>query len=207
MAALVVVVAGCQSMYYGAMEKVGIHKRDIMVDRVKKARDAQNETKAQFVSAMEAFKSVVNFKGGDLEREYNRLNAVLQKSEAGAQEVHDRIQAVEDVSNALFKEWRREIKQYSNKNLKQSSQEKYNLTVAKYKDLIAAMKKAESKLEPALVPLRDQVLYLKHNLNAKAIAGLSEELVTVQTTVAQLVKEMESAIAKADSFISSLQEN
>ena len=207
MAALVVVVAGCQSMYYGAMEKVGIHKRDIMVDRVKKARDAQNETKAQFVSAMEAFKSVVNFKGGDLEREYNRLNAVLQKSEAGAQEVHDRIQAVEDVSNALFKEWRREIKQYSNKNLKQSSQEKYDLTVAKYKDLIAAMKKAESKLEPALVPLRDQVLYLKHNLNAKAIAGLSEELVTVQTTVAQLVKEMESAIAKADSFISSLQEN
>ena len=207
MAALVVVVAGCQSMYYGAMEKVGIHKRDIMVDRVKKARDAQNETKAQFVSAMEAFKSVVNFKGGDLEREYNRLNAVLQKSEAGAQEVHDRIQAVEDVSNALFKEWRREIKQYSNKNLKKSSQEKYDLTVAKYKDLIAAMKKAESKLEPALVPLRDQVLYLKHNLNAKAIAGLSEELVTVQTTVAQLVKEMESAIAKADSFISSLQEN
>jgi len=206
-AALVVVVAGCQSMYYGAMEKVGIHKRDIMVDRVKKARDAQNETKAQFVSAMEAFKSVVNFKGGDLEREYNRLNAVLQKSEAGAQEVHDRIQAVEDVSNALFKEWRREIKQYSNKNLKKSSQEKYDLTVAKYKDLIAAMKKAESKLEPALVPLRDQVLYLKHNLNAKAIAGLSEELVTVQTTVAQLVKEMESAIAKADSFISSLQEN
>ena len=111
------------------------------------------------------------------------------------------------MSNALFKEWRREIKQYSNKNLKKSSQEKYDLTVAKYKDLIAAMKKAESKLEPALVPLRDQVLYLKHNLNAKAIAGLSEELVTVQTTVAQLVKEMESAIAKADSFISSLQEN
>ena len=206
-AGIVMGLSGCSSMYYGTMEKIGVHKRDIMVDRVKAARDTQGEAKKQFLTAMEQFKSVVNFKGGDLEREYNRLNAVLQKSEAGAQEVHDRIQAVEDVSNALFKEWRREIKQYSNKNLKKSSQEKYDLTVAKYKDLIAAMKKAESKLEPALVPLRDQVLYLKHNLNAKAIAGLSEELVTVQTTVAQLVKEMESAIAKADSFISSLQEN
>ena len=198
---------GCQSMYYGAMEKVGVHKRDIMVDRVKKARDTQSETKTQFVSAMETFKSVVNFKGGDLEKEYNRLNAVLQKSEASARDVHDRIQAVEDVSEALFKEWRKEIKQYSNKTLRQSSQEKYDTTLAKYKDLIAAMKKAESTLEPALVPLRDQVLYLKHNLNAKAIAGLSSELAGVQTTVSQLVKEMEASIAKADSFISSLQEN
>jgi nitrogen fixation-related uncharacterized protein len=31
---------GCSKAYYGAMEKVGIHKRDILVDRVEGARDA-----------------------------------------------------------------------------------------------------------------------------------------------------------------------
>ncbi len=198
-------VAGCSSMYYGAMEKVGVHKRDIMVDRVKAARDTQNAAKKQFLTAMEQFRSVVNFQGGDLEKEYNKLNATLQRTEAEAAAVRKRISAVEDVSEALFAEWRSEIKQYSSDSLKRASQQKYDATKQKYSDLIAAMKKAESKLEPALIPLRDQVLFMKHNLNARAIAGLSDEVISVQANVDKLVRDMETAIAQADSFIASLQ--
>jgi len=198
-------VTGCSSVYYGTMEKMGVHKRDIMVDRVKAARDTQNETKEQFLTAMEQFKSVVNFKGGDLEKEYNKLNATLKKSESKAAEVHSRIQAVADVSEALFSEWRSEIKQYSSDALRRSSQQKYDITKQKYEDLMKAMKKAESKLEPALAPLRDQVLFMKHNLNARAIAGLSGELTSVQANVDRLVRDMETAIAEADRFITALQ--
>jgi hypothetical protein len=198
-------LSGCSSMYYGTMEKLGVHKRDIMVDRVKEARDTQNEAKQQFLTAMEQFKSVVNFQGGDLEKEYNKLNATLQKSESKATEVRKRISAVEDVSDALFSEWRSEIKQYSSDTLRKSSQQKYDATKKKYTELINAMKRAEGKLEPALAPLRDQVLFMKHNLNARAIAGLSEELISVETNVDKLVREMEIAIAQADAFIASLQ--
>jgi len=109
------------------------------------------------------------------------------------------------LSKALFSEWRSEIKQYNSDALRKASQRKYDVTEAKYTELIEAMKKAESKLEPALIPLRDQVLFMKHNLNAKAIAGLSNELVRVETNVDALVREMESAIAQADKFIATLQ--
>jgi hypothetical protein len=202
--AIILGLTGCSSVYYGTMEKLGVHKRDIMVDRVKAARDTQNEAKQQFLTAMEQFKGVVNFQGGDLEKEYNKLNATLQKSEAKATEVRNRIRAVEDVSDALFSEWRAEIKQYTSDTLRKSSQRKYDVTKKKYTELITAMKRAEGKLEPALAPLRDQVLYMKHNLNARAIAGLSSELISVQTNVDRLVRDMESAIAEADAFISSL---
>lgn len=203
--AIILGLSGCSSMYYGTMEKLGVHKRDIMVDRVKAARDTQNEAKQQFLTAMEQFKQVVNFQGGDLEKEYNKLNATLKKSESKAADVRNRISAVEDVSDALFGEWRLEIKQYSSDTLRKSSQKKYDATKKKYTDLIKAMKRAEAKLEPALAPLRDQVLFMKHNLNARAIAGLSEELISVQTNVDKLVRDMESAIAQADAFIASLQ--
>ncbi len=206
MAGLVLGLSGCSSVYYGTMEKFGVHKREIMVDRVKAARDTQNEAKEQFLTAMEQFRSVTRFDGGNLEREYNKLNATLQKSEAAAAAVRDRIRAVQDVSEALFKEWRGEIKQYSSDSLRRSSQRKYDLTEAKYQELMAAMKRAEGKLEPVLVALRDQVLFLKHNLNAKAIAGLSDELVSVQTNVDSLVRDMDLAIAQADTFIAALQE-
>lgn len=201
-----VVLTSCSSAYYGAMEKLGVHKRDIMVDRVKAARDTQQDTKKQFLSAMEQFKSVVNFKGGDLEKEYEKLKDTLEESEDKADEVRDRIKSVEDVSEALFSEWREEIKQYNSASLRRSSQKKYDLSRKRYTVLITAMKRAESKLEPALVPLRDQVLYLKHNLNARAIAGLNAELTGVQTNVDNLVRDMEQAIAKADAFIATLQE-
>jgi hypothetical protein len=203
--ALIIGLSSCSSMYYGTMEKMGVHKRDIMVDRVKEARETQNEAKQQFLTAMEQFKSVVNFQGGDLEKEYNKLNGTLQKSESKAADVRNRISAVEDVSDALFREWSSEIKQYNSDTLRISSQRKYDVTKKKYTELIKVMKKAESKLEPALTPLRDQVLFMKHNLNARAIAGLSKEVIRVQTNVDQLVREMENAIAQADVFIASLQ--
>jgi len=205
MAAVVLGLSGCGTMYYGAMEKMGVHKRDIMVDRVKGARDTQNQAKRQFLTAMEQFKNVVHTQGGNLEKEYNTFNATLQKSEAAASDVRKRIKAVEDVSEALFSEWRAEIKQYTSASLRSASQQKYDATRRKYGTLIDAMKLAESKLEPVLVPLRDQVLFMKHNLNARAIAGLSDELVNVQANVDNLIRDMESAIAQADAFIATLQ--
>ena len=206
LSAMMAGLCGCSTMYYGAMEKFGVHKRDILMDRVKDARDSQDEAKTQFLSAMDQFKSVVNFTGGDLEKEYNRLNDALQSSEARATAVRDRIKAVEDVSQALFKEWRGEIKQYSSDALRNASQRKYDQTVDKYDELLRAMKNAESKLEPVLVSMRDQVLFLKHNLNARAIAGLSSELASVQGNVDSLIRDMDTAIQQADQFIATLKD-
>jgi len=199
-------IAGCSTLYFAGMEKIGIQKREIMVDRVKAARDTQKEAKEQFVNALEQFKSVVAVQGGDLEKKYNQLSATLERSEAEAEAVRSRIKSVEEVSTALFAEWKKEIAQYNSETLRRSSQQKYDAAEEKYEQLMKAMKKAESRMEPALVPLRDQVLYLKHNLNAKAIAGLSDEVVTVETRVDKLVSDIEAAVAEADEFIAQLQE-
>ena len=203
-AAAVLFQAGCASVYYGAMEKMGVPKREIMVDRVKGAQKSQIETKVVFSNALEQFKSVVDIKGGNLEAKYNKLSAALAKSEGAAAEVRSRIDSVEAVSEALFKEWKGELKQYSNAELRRSSESQLKAAQTKYRDLISAMKKAESRLEPALQPLRDQVLYLKHNLNAKAIGALSGEVAAIETKVDDLVRDMEAAIREADAFIATL---
>ena len=66
---------------------------------------------------------------------------------------------------------------------------------------MTAMHRAEAKIEPVLTPLRDQVLFLKHNLNAQAIASLQSELGRVEGDVSALIREMEAAIREADAFI------
>jgi len=197
---------GCQKAYYDTMEKFGVHKRDIMVDRVEKARDSQEEAKEQFQSALEQFSTVLNFKGGKLEDKYKTLQAEYDKSEAKADDVNKRIDAVEDVSEALFAEWEDELDQYSNASLRRDSERKMVQTRRQYDQLIKAMRKAEAKIEPVLKAFRDQVLYLKHNLNAQAIASLQSELVGVESDIADLIREMEKSIGEANSFIKTMLE-
>jgi len=199
--------AGCQSAYYGTMEKLGVHKRDILVDRVEKARDSQQEAKEQFVSALDRFQHVVKVPDTPLDEKYQTLKGELDRSEAKAADVRDRIEQVEDVAEALFDEWEAELKQYSSDSLRRSSAAKLKETRRRYNQMIKAMKRAEAKIDPVLVPLRDQVLYLKHNLNAQAIASLQSELRTIKTDVSTLIKEMEKAINEADLFIKGMEKS
>ncbi|MCE5339942.1 MAG: DUF2959 domain-containing protein [Planctomycetaceae bacterium] len=199
-------VSGCNSLYYGTMEKFGKQKRDILVDRVEEARDAQQQTKEQFASALDKFKSVVNVPSTELQEKYDTLKDELADSEEKAAAVTKRIAAVEDVAKDLFAEWTKELDQYTNADLKADSKKKLQQTQQKYNQLITAMKKAESKIEPVLSAFRDQVLYLKHNLNAQAIASLQTEVTTMETDIAKLIAEMEKSIAEADSFIKTMQE-
>ena len=200
----VFVFAGCQSAYYGTMEALGHHKRDLLVDRVEDTRDAQEDAKEQFQSALEKFTEVVNFSGGQLKEKYTELNAELEKSESKAKAVRGNISDVENVSNALFKEWESELSQYTNDNLRRSSEQKLEQTRQRYSQLIDVMKNAEAKIEPVLSAFRDQVLFLKHNLNAQAIASLHDELTSVKADIASLIKEMEVSIAEADAFIKAM---
>jgi len=204
--ALVLLLGACQSAYYGAMEKFGVHKREILVDRVEAARDSQQETKEEFKSALEKFSAVTGFDGGDLEAQYKTLNAAYEDSAEQAQEVRDRINAVEDVAEALFDEWESELDQYSSANLRRSSQQKLNATKQKYKNLLRSMKRAEAKIEPVLSVFRDQTLFLKHNLNARAIASLKSELSSIKSDVGVLIREMQKSIDASDAFIKSLQD-
>jgi Skp family chaperone for outer membrane proteins len=195
---------GCSSAYYGTMEKLGYHKRDLMVSRVESARDAQQEAKEEFKSALEKFSSVLQVDGGELEDKYDQLKTAYDKSDARAETVRDRIQAVEDVSEALFEEWQSELDQYTSDSLRRSSARKLKQTRRQYAQLINAMKRAEKKMEPVLLAFHDQVLFLKHNLNARAIASLQTELVSVEAEVNALIRDMEASIKEADAFIDSM---
>lgn len=196
--------AGCASTYYATMEKFGVHKRDILVDRVQDARDAQQEGKEQFKSALERFSSVLDFEGGELEEKYNKLNDEYEESEDKAEAVRERIDEVEEVAQALFDEWTEELELYSNAAMRRSSAQKLRQTKTEYDKLISAMRRAEAKMAPVLNAFRDQVLYLKHNLNAQAIASLQQELGTIRSDISILIREMEASIAEADSFIQSI---
>lgn len=197
-------ISGCSSTYYNAMEKVGKHKRDIMVDRVESARDSQAAAQEQFKSALEQFDSVVKLKETDLKKAYDGLNSEYELSKEAAEKVSDRIDAVESVAEALFEEWEDELEQYQSKELRRSSREQLKSTERRYKEMLSSMHQAEASMEPVLRIFNDNVLFLKHNLNAQAIGSLQSEFANLKGEIGVLIKKMNSAIESSNKFIADI---
>ncbi|OZB14476.1 MAG: DNA repair protein [Marinobacter sp. 34-60-7] len=196
-----VVLSGCSTVYYNAMEKLGIEKREILVDRVGDARDAQSEAQETFRSSLARFQSVVDTPDSELKAQYEDVLDAYEASESAAEKVRDRIDAVEDVSRALFEEWEEELDRYESASLRQSSEQQLRDTRAQYEQLIRRMHQAESRMEPVLQAFEDQMLYLKHNLNAQAIGALETELGRIRSDVNALIENMEVSIAESEAFI------
>lgn len=197
-------LSACQTAYYSAMEKVGYHKRDILVDRVEDVQQAQQDAQKEFKSALEQFQSVVQFDGGELQARYEQLNDEYEASKTAADAVTERIEKVEDVAEDLFDEWQAELDQYSSARLRSQSATKLAKTKARYKTLIKAMRQSEKKMQPFLSALQDNVLFLKHNLNAQAVGALKGELAGIEKDVQAIIREIDRSIKESEKFISSL---
>lgn len=195
---------GCRSVYYDVMEQMGQQKRHILRARVEDAREEQQEAQKQFESAYEAFASATRYQGGDLEAVYETLDGEYQESEEKAQELRDRIASIETVAQDLFAEWQEEIGLISSAELRRSSEQSLRDTQRRYDKLMVAMRRTESKMDPVLTAFRDQVLYLKHNLNARAIASLESNKLEIQRDVDALIADMKQSIQEADTFLATL---
>lgn len=198
--ALALPLPGCRAArekYYGALEKVGVEKRELLVHRVDKAKEAQE----QFKDALEEFQALIGHQGGDLERMYKKLSSEYEASAARAEEVRERVRKVEQVAESLFDEWQREIAEYRDSALRRESERQLAATQGRYRELLTVMKGSLKPMDPVLGKLRDQVLFLKHNLNAQALGSLQGTAASLQVEVDALVEQMSASIAEADRFI------
>ncbi|MEO1129075.1 MAG: DUF2959 family protein [Planctomycetota bacterium] len=197
-------LTGCASTRIELADHFGYAKRDQLVDNVQAARDGQEAAKQQFSSALDEFLAVTDADVGELDKAYTSLRKQLERSEDRAEKVRDRIRSVERVALSLFREWEKELDEYQSDALRETSKRQLEETRLLYARLLASMKQAESKMEPVLAAFRDQVLFLKHNLNAHAIAALSETASGIENDVAALIKDLEASITEANAFIDQL---
>lgn len=190
---------------YSAYEWVGVEKRDLLKSRVNKARNEQKEAGENFESALDRLKAITNFDGGSLERQYRSLQSSYDRSEEQAKNVRESVQKVETVAGDLFEEWEKEIGEIKTQSMRDSSRKRLSETKKRYGDMIGTLKSSSEKMDPVLSKLKDQVLFLKHNLNAQAVGSLKVESTRIQKEIESLVKDLEKSIASADGFIKQME--
>jgi len=204
LASLVFALAGCASANYAFWNKFGYEKRDILVSRVESAKTDQEKAKEQFKTTLQRFQELTGYQGGDLEAKYKKLSSEYDACKSRADDVSSRIKSVDAVASDMFKEWKQELSEYKDPKLKAASEQKLSDAQTRYATLIDLMRKSEAKMQPVLQAFHDQVLFLKHNLNAEAVASLQTTAAGIDTDVQALIKDMEASINEANSFIAQM---
>lgn len=197
-------LSSCSTVKYNALEKVGIHKRDILVGNVEDARDAQKEAQEQFKDALERFGSVVQIEETGLKKAYDRLSDEYDDSKDAAEDVSDEIDDVEQVATDLFAEWEREIEEYTDPNLRNNSKQQLSETKNRYNEMLKSMQAAERSMDPVLKTFRDNVLFLKHNLNAQAVGSLKNTFESLEGDIDNLIEQMNRSIERSNEFIAEM---
>ncbi len=193
-----------QNIKYSVLEKAGIHKRDILVDRIEKTSEAQEETKEDFKTAYDRLSELVDVDDAGLESKYKQLQKAVDVSETRSNQLKSRISSVDSVAQDLFAEWRQELEQYTNVGLRRKSENNLKMTEQRYNTIYRQMENSYARALPVLKVLQDNTLYLKHNLNARAVKGISNEVLSVEDKVSQLILQMEKSISESKQFIDSM---
>ena len=202
--AVVIALTGCKSTYYKTMKTFGKEKRDILVSRVKDSKKDQQQAKERIKTTMESFQELTGFNGGSLEKNYKKLNGEYEKAEDSAKKLHDRIDSIDQVSNDLFREWQKEIDGMDNKRLKTQSATMLKQSRLNEANYVKSMRQTEAKMTAVLTAFHDQVIFLKHNLNARAIGSLKGTSAKISTDVSVLMASLDGSMAQADALINSL---
>jgi len=197
-------LTSCKSVYYGAYEKFGVYKRDLLKKRVVAARDEQKEASVEFKDALTRLKEITKYEGGKLEARYRQLQADYDDCAQRVETLRTRIRDVETVAEDLFTEWEKEIKQIGTDSLRTNSRRQLNETRLRYDEMLSALKKAEATMPPVLTKFHDYVLALKHTLNADVVASLKGESANIQSEITKLISEMNASISRADEFLKDL---
>lgn len=204
LAVTAVPAAGCSSVKYSFWEMFGKEKRDLLKSELNGLVGDQNEAKQKFGTALDRVKALTHFQGGDLESEYEKLKSAHEGAASSAKAIDSRIDGIESVSTDLFDEWQKEDDQMQTPSLKADSERKLAETKSRYETMHASMLASRRAMDPALTLLNDQVLYLKHNLNAAAIGSLGGSMAEVEKSIASLEASIETSIREAQGFIDTM---
>lgn len=205
-AAFLAATTGCRSIYNATMENVfGYEKRELFQKSVAKLQAEQKDAQKEFKDALTRLKELYGFEGGELEAMYQKVKTSYERCAKEASDVSARIKTMEDLAESMFREWEKEIEQFSSPEYSAASRAQLRTTKERFTQLSRTVRSAESAMKPVLTQLRDNVLFLKHNLNASAIGSLQGEATQVQAQIEQLLARMNASIAESEQFLQSLQ--
>lgn len=196
--------SSCSTVYYNFWETLGKEKRDLLKSKLNDVNNAQEDVEEQYVDNLERIRKEYNFNEGELEKTYDKITDDYEDTNEKQKELSERINKANNIATDLFEEWKNEAYQLQNKNYKRKSLQKLAITKKKYSRTYTTIKKIEKDLNKILRKFKDQVIFIKHNLNAKVIGNLKSEFNDIKIDIKKQIKNIKRSKNQTELFIKEL---
>lgn len=196
--------SSCSTVYYNLWETLGKEKRDLLEMNMQSANEDQEDIEKEYKDSLDRIRKKYSFKEGELEQTYDRLSDDYEDIKNKQDDFSEKLKLISDIAYDLFDEWKKEARALDNKTYKRNSLRKLSSTKSSFSAVLANMKKVESRSSRILKKFHDQVIYIKHNLNAKIVGNLRTELNLLESEMTELIKEIQASRVQATKFISTL---
>lgn len=167
---------------------------------IKEAVKARNEIEKTLTSYNALFAGDVQ----DVRKAYKDVEKGLESTEKQRDEVKKRVDSMKVEADAYFASWNESLQQIGSDNLRKRSEDRMNETKSHFNGVLAAVADARGAYEPFAANLKDQWVYLGHDLNADGIASLKPDADELNSKARNLFKSIDDGMKKADEYVESL---
>lgn len=193
---------GCAQPYARSYEPFWRNRLHTLTRSATLAKEAQQAALEEFAAAqpkMDAF-----IASPETEDPYRDSRRVIARCESGATKSADRVKNVKDNAETIFDEWSRESSQYADPSLRKQSRRELDDVKARTDRLIATLESAEESMQPVLISLKDDALYLKHRRGMRNPPPPAYSAKGVRDRgFAQLRAAIGEVVAECDAFVAS----
>lgn len=197
--ATLVLTAGPAKAQFDGQKQV-----DKLINKANDTIGAMRAARVQIGSTVDGYNTIMAGEAVDNRKAYKKLTKELSKSEKAAANVRTKAAAMDVVANDFFSNWEASLEGFSSEDLRQRSAERLNDTRKRYEEILEAAGEAGDAFDPFVTNLKDQILFLGHDLNPSAIQALQGDAKKLNGRAAEVFKDVDKTIVTASEYTASL---
>jgi len=187
-----------------AAAQAGVKQAENLVKKTEASAKAITEAREQIKTTLDGYNALIEGNVEDTKKAYGNLQKEMDRSDDRAEDVGKRIDEMNVEADKYFADWTRSLDGISSPDLRARSEERMKDARSRYDQILATTGKAGDMFASFIQNLRDQVTYLGHDLNPRALASLEGDATKLNTAAESFFGKIDSAIDEATSYAASL---
>jgi hypothetical protein len=185
----------------GLSQGQGVKQTEKLLKQAGETVKAVSEGRAQVQKTLDTYNSLVQGKAEDPKKAYKNLQKEMERCDDRVADVQRKRDEMQVEADKYFGDWNSSLAGISDPGLRKQSEDRLSKARAQYDGILEATEAAGADFKPFMTSLKDQVVYLGHDLNPAALKSLAGTASKLNGDATALFGKIDGAVSKANSYI------
>ena len=177
---------------------------DKLIDRAGDMVSAMRAARLQIGTTVDDYNTIIDGKAEENRAAYKQLQKSLKKSEKSAAAVGEQAEKMDLAASEYFASWEASLSEFTSDEMRARSEERMKETRQRYDGILQAGREAGDAFRPFVTLLKDQIVFLGHDLNPAAIEDLQDEAEKLNSQAEEVFSKVDETYRSALRYRASL---